>query len=88
MKIQLETRCADQYDEIEKEYGSVLHKFGLTKTDDGFAYLSIDRLEDLFELDKEIHNFNDERDDWHVYFGIVVKHYNGQPLLEIKDNYD
>jgi hypothetical protein len=88
MKIQLETRCADQYDEIEKEYGSVLHKFGLTKADDGFAYLSIDRLEDLFELDKEIHNFNDERDDWHVYFGMIIRYENGQPLLIIKDNYD
>jgi hypothetical protein len=88
MKIQLETYCAYQYDEIEKEYGSVLHKFGLTKSDDGFAYLSVDRLEDLFELDKEIRNFDDEQDDWHVYFGMIIRYENGQPLLIIKDNYD
>ena len=88
MNIKIETYSDYKYDEIAKEYGNVLHKFGLTKADDGTAYLSVDRLEDLLELDKEISNFNDERDDWHVYFGIVIKHYSGQPLLEIKDSYD
>ena len=88
MKIKIETRCADQYDEIEKEYGNVLHKFGLTKADDGTAYLSVDRLDDLLELDKEIRNFDDERDDWHVYFGMIIRYESGQPLLIIKDNYD
>jgi hypothetical protein len=87
MNIKIETYAEYKYDEIQKEYGSVLHKFGLAKSDDGNAYVSINRLEDLFELDKEIRNFCDEQDKF-VYFGIVVKHFNEEPLLEIKDNYD
>jgi len=88
MNVKIETWTEYKYDEIQKEYGSVLHKFGLTEADDGSAYIDINRLEDLFEIDKEISKFCDEQDDWCVYFGLIIKHDNGQPLLEIKDNYD
>lgn len=88
MNVKIETYAEYKYDEIQKEYGSILHKFGLTKADDGTAYLSIDCLEDLFDLDKELCNFSDERDDWSTYFGIIIKHNGKEPLLEIKDNYD
>ena len=89
MNLKIETYAEYKYDEIQKEYGSVLHKFGLAKADDESAYISINSLEDLFELDKELRSFCDERDDdWCIYFGIVIEHFNGQPLLIIKDNYD
>lgn len=65
-----------------------MHKFGLTKANDGAAYISINGLEDLFELDKELTKFSDENDDWHIYFGIVITHNDNEPVLEIKDNYD
>lgn len=88
MNIKIETYSDIKYDKIEKEYGSILHKFGLAKADDESAYITINGLEDLLELDKELSRFDDERDDWSVYFGIVVTHDRGVPLLEIKDNYD
>lgn len=88
MNVKIETYSEYKYDEIEKEYGSILHKYGLTKADDESAYISINNLEDLFELDREISDFCDDRDDWNVYFGIVISQFNGEPLLEIKDNYD
>lgn len=88
MKIKIETYSSCRYDAIKREYGSVLHKFGLTRANDGSAYVNINRLEELFEIDKALGSFCDERDDWQVYFGIIIKHYDGEPLLEIKDNYD
>lgn len=88
MNIKIETYGEYKYDVVQKEYGSVLHKFGLTKADDESAYISVERLEDLFELAKELHDFDQEREDWSVYFGIIITHHNGQPMLEIKDNYD
>lgn len=88
MNIKIETYSEYKFDWIQKEYGSVLHKFGLTKADDETAYITVNSLEDLFELDKELNKFCDEQDDWRIYFGIIVKHYDGQPMLEIKDNYD
>lgn len=90
MNIKIETYGEYKYDAIQKEYGSVLHKFGLTKSDDGNTYITINDLEDLFELDKELNTFDDERDGdgWSVYFGIIITHDNGQPMLVIKDNYD
>lgn len=88
MNVKIETYAQCKYDEIKKEYGSVLDKFGLTKADDGTAYINVDCLEDLFKLDKELNSFCDNRDDWGIYFGIIIKHDNGEQLLEIKDNYD
>lgn len=88
MNVKIETYSHYKYDKIEKEYGSILNKYGLSEADDGTAYISVSGLKDLFELDKELSRFDEERDDWSVYFGIVITHYNGQPLLEIKDNYD
>lgn len=88
MNVKIETYSEYKYDRIQKEYGSVLHKFGLTKSDDGSAYITVNSLEDLFELDKELDSFDDKRDDWSVYFGIIIRHNNEQPILEIKDNYD
>lgn len=88
MNIKIETSGENKYDRIQKEYGSVLQKFSLTKTDDGSAYITINSLEDLFELDRQLTRFDEEREDWGVYFGIVVTHDKGQPMLEIKDNYD
>lgn len=88
MNVKIETYGKYKYDTIQKEYGSVLHKFGLSEANDESAYIIINDLEDLFELDKELMNFNDARDDWSVYFGIIITHDNGQPMLEIKDNYD
>ena len=86
MNIRIKTYAEYKYENIQKEYGNILHKFGLTKSDDGSAYINVNSLEDLFELDKEISKFCD--DDWRVYFGIIVKHDGKEQLLEIKDNYD
>ena len=89
MRIKVETWCKYKYDQIQEEYGNVLNKFGLVKSDDETAYLNINSLEDLFELDKELRNFCDGLNDYGVYFGIVVQHNDkGEQLLEIKDNYD
>ena len=88
MNIKIETYSEYKFSWIQKEYGSVLHKFGLTEANDGTAYITVDSLEDLFELDKELNSFCDEQNDWRVYFGIIVKHDRGIPMLEIKDNYD
>ena len=88
MNIKIETYNFYKYDDIHKEYGDVLNKFGLTKSDNETAYINIDCLEDLFEIDKDICNLLDERDDWYVYFGIMIKHDGKEPFLEIKDNYD
>ena len=87
MNVKIETYSDYKYDRIQKEYGSVLHKFGLTEADNGTAYLIVNGLEDLFKLDKELNSFCDKQDDWRVYFGIVVTHDRGEPLLEIEDNY-
>ena len=91
MNIKIETYSECRYDEIQKKYGRVLHQFGLTKADDGSAYITINGLEDLFNLDEEINNFCNEQEYWYTYFGILV--HNGEnpynePYLEIKDNYD
>ena len=88
MNIKIETYGEYKFNRIEKEYGSVLHKFGLAKADDETAYITVNSLEDLFELDKELNKFCDEQDNWRVYFGIIIIHDHGQPMLEIKDNYD
>ncbi len=88
MNVKIETYSHYKYDKIEKEYGSILNKFGLSEADDGSAYISVGCLVDLFELDKELSHFDEERDDWSVYFGIVITHDRGRPMLEIKDNYD
>ena len=88
MNIKIETCGENKYDRIQKEYGSVLQKFGLTKADDGSAYITVNGLEDLFELDRQLTRFDEEREDWGVYFGLVVTHDKGEPVLEIKDNYD
>ena len=87
MNVRIETYGEYKYDEIQKEYGSVLNKFGLSKLDDD-AYISINCLEDIFNLDKEIRAFCEEHDEDIYYFGIMIKHFNGEPLLEIKDNFD
>ena len=88
MNIKIETYSEYKFNWIEKEYGSVLHKFGLAKADDETAYITVNGLEDLFELDKELNSFCEEQDDWRVYFGVIITHDYGQPMLEIKDNYD
>lgn len=88
MNIKIETSGENKYDRIQKEYGSVLQKFDLTKADDGSAYITVNGLEDLFELDRQLSRFDEERDDWSVYFGIIITHDRGVPMLEIKDNYD
>ena len=88
MNIKIETYADYKYDEIQKEYGSVLDKFGLTKANDGAAYISINCLEDLFKLDKELRSFCDEKNDWSIYLGIIIKQENEDLWLEIKDNYD
>lgn len=88
MNIKIETSYENKYARIQKDYGSVLQKFGLNKADDGSAYITVNSLDDLFELDRQLTRFDDERYDWGVYFGIVVMHDKGQPMLLIKDNYD
>lgn len=88
MNIRIETYGDWRHDEIQKQYGSILHKFGLTKANDGSTYLNINGLEDLFELDRELTKFSDENDDWSIYFGIMITHNDKEPVLEIKDNYD
>ena len=87
MNIKIETWGQYKYDRIKEEYGSILHKFGLTKVDES-AYITVNSLEDLFELDRQLTLFDEEQEDWGVYFGLVIKHDNGEPMLEIKDNYD
>lgn len=88
MNIRIETYSDIKYERIETEYGSVLNKFGLAKADDESAYITVNGLEDLFELDRQLSRFDEERDDWSVYFGIIITHDRGVPMLEIKDNYD
>ncbi len=89
MNIKIETYGEFKYDAIQKEYGSVLHKFGLTKDDDGRAYVVVDGLEDLLNMDKELRDFDAEREDYSFYFGIIIGHdENENPLLLLKDNYD
>ena len=89
MKIKVETYAEYKYDEIEREYGYVLHKYGLIKSDDGSAYINVNTVEDLIKIDKDMRCFCDERDEWSVYFGVMVTtHFDGEPLIEIKDNYD
>lgn len=88
MNIKIETYSEYKFNWIQKEYGSVLHKFGLAKADDESAYITVNGLEDLFELDKELDKFCDEQDDYSTYFGIIITHNRGVPMLEIKDNYD
>lgn len=88
MNIKIETWGQYKYDRIQEEYGSILHKFGFTKADGGSAYITINSLEDLFELDRQLTRFDEELEDWGVYFGLVITHDKGEPMLEIKDNYD
>jgi hypothetical protein len=87
MNIKIETWGQYKYDRIKEEYGSILHKFGLTKVDES-AYITVNSLKDLFELDRQLTRFDEEREDWGVYFGLVDTHDKGEPMLEIKDNYD
>ena len=88
MNVKIETYSEYEYEWVQKEYGAILNKFGLSKANDGTAYIVINSLEDLFQLDKELDKFCEEQDDWHVYFGVIIKHNSGEPLLEIKDSYD
>ena len=88
MNIKIETYAQNKYDVIQKEYGSVLNKFGLTEADNGRAYVTINSLEDLLNMDKELRNFKESQQGWHVYLGLIISHDNNGPLLEIKDNYD
>lgn len=89
MRINVETCDSDNYDEILKEYGEVLSKFGLVKTDKNGSSIRIDCLEDLFNLNKEIKNFVNSSEKSIVYFGIMVKSYDEDiPYLEIRDNYN
>lgn len=89
MNINIETYADYKYDEIQKEYGSVLHEFGLTKNDDEKAYVVINSLEDLLYMDRKLRDFDAEREDYSVYFGIIIGHdENENPLLLLKDNYD
>lgn len=88
MDIRVETYSAYRYDEIQKEYGSVLNKFNLTEAEYGRAYITINSLEDLLNIDKELRIFKESLPDWNVYFGLIVSHDSKGPLLEIKDNYD
>lgn len=89
MKIRIETYFSNEYDEILKEYGNVLSRFGLTSTDDGHAEIYIGTLGDVLNLHKEIEEFIDNSDKPYHYFGLMIKsHDDGTPYLEIKDNYD
>lgn len=89
MNIKIETYGEFKFDSIQKEYGSVLCKFGLTKDDNGLAYVTIDTMEDLFDMDEKLRDFDEERVDYGVYFGIIItQDEDGNPLLVLKDNYD
>ena len=89
MKINIETYSSNRYDEISVEYGEVLKKFGLSKTQDGNAEIYIDCLGDLLNLNRELELFAENVDVPVVYFGLMIKSYDdGAPYLEIKDNYD
>lgn len=89
MNIKIETYGDYKYEPIYKEYGSVLDKFGLTKADDETAYVNINGLEDLLDMDKKLRDFDAEREDYSIYFGIIIGHDEDEnPLLVLKDNYD
>ena len=88
MDIRVTTYSAYRYDEIQKEYGSVLNKFNLIEAEYGRAYITINSLEDLLNIDKELSVFQENQTGWNVYFGLIVSHDNNGPLLKIKDNYD
>lgn len=89
MNVKIESYMYYAYDDIQKEYGSVLHEYGLTKSDDGYAYINVNSVEDLFEINKKLRKLDDEREEWSVYFGILVECDDyGVPILTIKDNYD
>ena len=89
MKIRIETYFFYKYDEILQEYGKVLSRFGLSKTDDGHAEIYIGTLGDVLNLHKEIEAFINSSDKSCHYFGLMIKSYDdGTPYLEIKDNYD
>lgn len=87
MKINIETYDCNKYDEISEEYGKVLSRFGLTKTENGYAEIDVDYLEDILNLHRDIKEFTSGKSI--PYFGIMIRSYdNGKPYLEIKDNYD
>lgn len=92
MTVKIETYCHSEYDEIWQEYGKVLNKFGLEKVEGTHyaeAYITINDLVDLLELEKALGEWLELAEDWSVYFGIVLTHTDsGRPLIVIKDNYD
>ena len=89
MNIKIETYADYKYDPIHKEYGSVLDKFGLTKDNNERAYVVINSVEDLLNMDSSLRDFDEKREDYSVYFGIIIgQDKDGNPLLVLKDNYD
>ena len=90
MKINIETYDYNKYDEISKEYGEVLYRFGLTKTESFYAEIDVDCLEDILNLHRDIKEFTSGKSI--PYFGIMIESYdtydNGKPYILIKDNYD
>ena len=88
MKIAIETYGSCNYEEISNEYGKILRNFGLFE-EDGFAYIKVHKIEELFLMHSEISKYVFETEKCLPYFGLVIKSYDdGTPYLEIKDNYD
>lgn len=89
MRINIETYLNNSYEEILEDYGEVLERFCLRKTENGNAEIDISCLGDLLSLHKELEKFIEDVEVPLVYFGLMIKSYkDGTPYLEIKDNYD
>lgn len=88
MKINIETYDSNEYNKILTDYGEILSRFGLFRTEENNAGIIVECLEDLFRINRELEKFINESDMTIPYFGIMIKSYDdGSPYLEIKDNY-
>lgn len=96
MLVKIETYSDYEYDPIKKEYGSVLNKYGLQEIDDKYgrnnfkaAAITLNTIEELFQLDADLRKLDEDEDGWHLYFGLMTQiDENCNNRIVIKDNYD
>lgn len=87
MKIRIETREENRFEDLQTKYGPVLSRFNLSE-DNGYAVIAISSLDELFALDRDIRKYIDKSDFGFPYFGLDIRSDDdGVQYLEIKDNY-
>ena len=87
MKIRIETREENRFENLQAKYGPVLSGFGLSE-DNGYAVIAINSLDELFVLDRDIRKYIDKSKSCNPYFGLAIRtDDDGVQYLEIQDNY-